>query len=101
MYAAARTHAARALSPTPPARAQGQAYTALSRVRRLEQIHLWSLDPSAFRANPTLAMEYERLRQRPLTQAVIDAAPPVSRAAIPMVAAAVSAGLARKRQRTQ
>jgi len=95
---AAAGHASRRTPPTvvrPPSHPQffseGQAYVALSRVRRLEQLHLWTLDMDAFRTSPTIAAQYDRLRKLTLTQADIDAAPAVMRQPIPPVAAAVSA----------
>jgi ATP-dependent DNA helicase PIF1 len=41
----------------------GQAYTAISRARRLEDVHIASLDWSAFRVDTAAVKEYERLRQ--------------------------------------
>jgi hypothetical protein len=52
----------------------GQAYTALSRARRLSQLHLWGFDLAAIKANPHVAREYRRLARRPLTRAHVDAA---------------------------
>ena len=38
--------------------APGQAYTALSRARRLKQLHLWGFDLKAIIADPRVAREY-------------------------------------------
>ena len=38
--------------------AEGQAYVALSRVQRLEQLHLWCLHREALKGNPTVDSEY-------------------------------------------
>lgn len=43
----------------------GQAYVALSRARRLEDVQILALDPAAFKANPEVAAEYARLTSRP------------------------------------
>jgi ATP-dependent exoDNAse (exonuclease V) alpha subunit len=40
----------------------GQAYTAISRACKLEDVHIASLDWSAFRADPAAIKEYERLQ---------------------------------------
>ena len=53
--------------------ADGQAYVAISRVRRLEQIHFWALDVTRFKAARGVASAYDSLRRRPLTPAFIDA----------------------------
>ena len=47
--------------------ADGQAYVALSRVRRLEQLHFWALDLARIKAAPGVAGAYASLRRRPLT----------------------------------
>ena len=47
--------------------ADGQAYVALSRCRRLGQLHLWGLECEAIRADPRVAREYARLAKRPLS----------------------------------
>jgi len=39
----------------------GQAYVALSRVKSLESLYLWDIDPSAFRANPKVKKFYDSL----------------------------------------
>lgn len=54
--------------------APGQAYTALSRARRLSQLHLWGFDLKAIIADPRVAREYKRLERRLLTQEHVDAA---------------------------
>ena len=41
----------------------GQAYTAISRARRLEDVNIASLDWAAFRVDTAAVKEYERLRQ--------------------------------------
>ncbi len=46
--------------------ADGQAYVALSRVRRLEQLHFWALDVTRFKAARGVGAAYNGLRQRPL-----------------------------------
>jgi ATP-dependent DNA helicase PIF1 len=40
----------------------GQAYVALSRVKSLESLYLWDIDPSAFRANPKVKKFYDSLQ---------------------------------------
>ena len=47
--------------------ADGQAYAALSRVRRLEQLHFWALDMTRFKAARGVSDAYANLRRRPLT----------------------------------
>lgn len=42
----------------------GQTYVALSRVRKLEGLHLINLDPSRIMANESAIREYNRLRQK-------------------------------------
>lgn len=44
----------------------GQAYVALSRVRNLESLYIWNLDPSRIRAHPTVIAFYESLAAEPL-----------------------------------
>jgi uracil-DNA glycosylase len=39
----------------------GQAYVALSRVRNLESLYIWNLDPARIRAHPTVIRFYETL----------------------------------------
>jgi hypothetical protein len=63
--------------------APGQAYTALSRARRLSQLHLWGFDLDAIKADPNVAREYQRLARRPLTRAHVDAAPARATPALP------------------
>ena len=64
--------------------AEGQAYVALTRVRRLSQLHFWCFDMDAFRASPTVALEYARLRARPLDLEYIRRhAPPQRKLRIP------------------
>ena len=55
--------------------AEGMAYTALSRVQRLDQLHLWCLNREAIKANPNVDREYVRLAHSPLDEAAIAAAP--------------------------
>ena len=56
--------------------AEGQAYVALSRVRRLSQLHLWCLERTAIVASPLMVAQYERLHARgELSRAHVDAAP--------------------------
>ena len=55
--------------------AEGQAYVALSRVQRLEQLHLWCLHREALKGNPTVDAEYVALAARPLDAAAIAASP--------------------------
>ena len=54
--------------------AAGQAYVALSRVKFIEQLHLWTLNMDAFIAAPAVLRAYDGLRipERALTQAYID-----------------------------
>ena len=47
-------------------------YVALSRARRLVQLHLWTLERDAIRADPGIAREYRRLAGRRLTQEFIE-----------------------------
>ena len=39
----------------------GQAYVALSRVRNLESLYIWEIDPTAFRAHPKVLAFYDSL----------------------------------------
>lgn len=39
----------------------GQAYTALSRVKNMESLYVWDLDPKAFRAHPKVTAFYDSL----------------------------------------
>jgi ATP-dependent exoDNAse (exonuclease V) alpha subunit len=55
--------------------ADGQAYVALSRVQRLSQLHLWSLERGAFKSHPVIAAEYSRLSGNLLTEADVEAMP--------------------------
>lgn len=41
----------------------GQAYTAISQARKLENVHIASLDWSAFKADPEAIQEYKRLER--------------------------------------
>ena len=50
----------------------GQAYVAISRVRRLAQLHFWALDDDAFEVDPRIARQYKLLRRRPLTREFVD-----------------------------
>lgn len=50
-------------------------YVALSRCRRLEQLHLWCLDRSAIYADPNVSREYQRLAKRRLTSHHVQNAP--------------------------
>ena len=65
----------------------GQAYTALSRARRLSQLHLWGFDLAAIKADPRIAREYRRLERRPLTRAHVDAARARHTAPLPSLSA--------------
>ena len=56
---------------------EGQAYVAISRVRALEQIHLWCFDTEAFKVAPAVMRAYELLRARPLTFEIINTAAPL------------------------
>ena len=67
--------------------APGQAYTALSRARRIGQLHLWGFDLDAVKADPEVAREYARLRRRPLDAAAITRAPPYVKAPLPALGA--------------
>jgi hypothetical protein len=44
----------------------GQAYTAISRAHRLEDVNIASLDWSAFQVDQEAVQEYERLRAIPV-----------------------------------
>lgn len=55
--------------------AAGQAYVALSRVERLEQLHLWGLHREALKGNPVVDDEYRRLEGSRLDAAYLAAAP--------------------------
>ena len=55
--------------------ADGQAYVALSRVQRLSQLHLWCLERTAIKAEPSVTREYERLERWRLTDEFIAEAP--------------------------
>ena len=67
--------------------APGMAYVALSRARRLDQIHLWGLDLNAIHADARIAGVYARLAQRPLTDVWVQHAPLQQRAAVAPIAA--------------
>ena len=43
---------------------RGQAYVALSRVKSLEALYIWDLDPAAFKAHPKVVKYYEELGPR-------------------------------------
>jgi ATP-dependent exoDNAse (exonuclease V) alpha subunit len=70
--------------------AEGQAYVALSRVQKLEQLHLWCLHRDALKGNATVDAEYVRLAGRLLDDEAIAAAPPRARVRhlLPLVATA-------------
>ena len=55
--------------------ADGMAYVAISRVRRLSQLHLWCLHREAIKANPIIDAEYERLARMRLDVDAVAAAP--------------------------
>jgi hypothetical protein len=75
--------------------AYGQAYVALSRVRRLSQLHLWSLNMDAFTASPRVEAEYNKLRLRSLTQAYIDMSRQTVSLGMPPIAVAARRGTKR------
>ena len=52
--------------------AEGQAYVALTRIRRLSQLHFWCFDIDAFQASSSMIREYERLRKNPLDDEFIE-----------------------------
>ena len=49
-----------------------RAYVAISRVRRLAQLHFWALDITRFTAARGVAGAYTRLRERLLTRGHIE-----------------------------
>jgi ATP-dependent DNA helicase PIF1 len=49
----------------------GQAYVALSRVRNLESLYIWNLDPSRIRAHPAVVTFYESLRSAAAAAAAV------------------------------
>jgi ATP-dependent exoDNAse (exonuclease V) alpha subunit len=69
--------------------AEGQVYTAMSRARRLEQLHLWGFDRKAIVAEPEVAREYGRLCARRLTTARVRDAPPQCAPALTALSRAV------------
>ena len=75
--------------------AYGQAYVALSRVRRLSQVHLWCLNMDAFKACPRVAQEYSFLRMRPLDRDYVDTARIIVSRGVPAIAVGVRRGMKR------
>ena len=61
----------------------GQAYVALSRVRNIESLYVWNLDPSRIHAHSTVVQFYE-------TNCITVAAPAVDPVVAPVVAPAVA-----------
>lgn len=53
----------------------GQAYVALSRVRNLESLYIWNLDPLKIKAHPTVVKFYQELMEAPVAEPVAQIAP--------------------------
>jgi hypothetical protein len=66
--------------------APGMAYVALSRARRLDQLHLWGLDLSAIHADPGIEHEYAKLISRRLTSEIVSSMPFRAPVALPPLA---------------
>jgi hypothetical protein len=69
--------------------APGMAYVALSRARRLSQLHLWCLDLDAIHADPVVEAEYTRLVQRMLTDDEMATLPARRSVSLPPIATIV------------
>jgi len=77
----------------------GQAYVAISRVRRLSQLHFWAFDMEAFKASPVVDDIYAKLREHcQLTQRLVDACADRMPGALPVVAVVAVAGAKRARE---
>ena len=69
--------------------APGMAYVALSRARRLAQLHLWCVDLDAIHADPVVEAEYTRLMRRVLTTDEMQRLPARRSVSLPPIATVV------------
>jgi ATP-dependent exoDNAse (exonuclease V) alpha subunit len=66
----------------------GQAYVALSRVKSLDSLYIWELDPSAFRVNPKVKKFLDSIDQTVLPDTTSDQSRPISAACMDLNAEA-------------
>ena len=64
----------------------GQAYVALSRVKSLDSLYIWELDPSAFRVNPKVKAYLDSLQNQTFPETISDQSIPISASCIDLSA---------------